>query len=157
MLNRKSVYALHALLLMARSPAERFSSVRLAEACGSPRRFLEQILRELRESGLLHSEPGRLGGYQLSRASHEVSLAEILRIVEGPIALLPCASHRFYQPCAECKNPQECALQDALVQVRNETVQSLKSISLADLVQRETELGSQNRSILRPIPYIPLP
>lgn len=157
MLNRKSVYALHALLLMARSPAKRFSSVRLAEACGSPRRFLEQILRELRESGLLHSEPGRLGGYQLSRASHEVSLAEILRIVEGPIALLPCASHRFYQPCAECKNPQECALQDALVQVRNDTVQSLKSISLADLVQRETELGSQNRSILRPIPYIPLP
>jgi Rrf2 family protein len=157
MLNRKSVYALHALLLMARSPAERFSSVRLAEACGSPRRFLEQILRELRESGLLHSEPGRLGGYQLSRASSEVSLAEILRVVEGPIALLPCASHRFYQPCLECKNPQECGLQDALVQVRNETVQSLKSISLADLVQRETELGSQNRSILRPIPYIPLP
>ena len=157
MLNRKSVYALHALLLMAHSPAERFSSVRLAEACGSPRRFLEQILRELRESGLLHSEPGRLGGYQLLRTSHEVSLAEILRVVEGPIALLPCASHRCYQPCPECKNPQECALQDALVQVRNETVQSLKSISLADLVQRETELGSQNRSILRPIPYIPLP
>jgi Rrf2 family protein len=157
MLNRKSVYALHALLLMARSPAERFSSARLAEACGSPRRFLEQILRELRESDLLHSEPGRLGGYQLSRASSEVSLAEILRVVEGPIALLPCASHRFYQPCPECKNPQECGLQDALVQVRNETVQSLKSISLADLVHRETELGSQNRSILRPIPYIPLP
>lgn len=157
MLNRKSVYALHALLLMARSPAERFSSVRLAEACSSPRRFLEQILRELRESDLLHSEPGRNGGYQLALPANQISLADILRVVEGPIALLPCASHRFYQPCPECKSPQECALQDALVQVRNETVQSLKSISLADLVQREQALSSRHRSILRPTPYIPIP
>jgi DNA-binding IscR family transcriptional regulator len=75
-------------------------------------------------------------------------------VVEGPIALLPCASHRFYEPCLECPNPAACAVQDALVQVRNETVHALKAISLADLVARESELSSEVRGILRPTPYL---
>jgi len=111
MLNRKSVYALHALQHLAQHPDERFSTARL----------------------------------------------DILRVVEGPIALLPCASHRFYEPCAECPNPQACALQDALVQVRNETVHALKSISLADMVARASELTLAQRNILRPTPYLRTP
>jgi len=157
MLNRKSVYALHALQHLARNPEERFSTARLAESCATPRRFLEQILGELREAGLLHSEPGRNGGYQLAQPPAEVSLADILRVVEGPIALLPCASHRYYEPCPECPTPQSCALQDALVQVRNETVHALKAISLADLLNRELELSSEQRGILRPTPYLRTP
>jgi len=157
MLNRKSVYALHALQHLAQHPDERFSTARLAEACKSPRRFLEQILSALREAGLLLAESGRSGGYQLARPASEVSLADILRVVEGPIALLPCASHRFYEPCAECPNPQTCALQDALVQVRNETVHALKSISLADMVARASELTLAQRNILRPTPYLRTP
>jgi len=154
MLNRKSVYALHALHRMALESGERFSTARLSELTHSPRRFLEQILRELREAELLHSEPGRNGGYQLALPADQISLADILRVVEGPIALLPCAPHRFYEPCSECPNPTACAVQDALVQVRNETVHALKAISLADLVAREHELGSDVRSILRPTPYL---
>jgi Rrf2 family protein len=154
MLNRKSVYALHALHRMAQQPGERFSTARLAELTHGPRRFLEQILRELREAELLHSEPGRNGGYQLALSADQISLADILRVVEGPIALLPCASHRFYAPCPECPNPTACAVQDALVQVRNETVHALKAISLADLVTREAELSADLRGILRPTPYL---
>ena len=90
----------------------------------------------------------------MALSAYQISLADILRVVEGPIALLPCASHRFYEPCSECPNPSACAVQDALVQVRNETVHALKAISLADLVTRETELRSEVRSILRPIPYL---
>lgn len=157
MLNRKSVYALHALLALARHPGERFSTARLAEVSHSPRRFLEQILRELREAGLLKAEPGRNGGYQLALPASGISLADILRVVEGPIALLPCASHRFYAPCPECADPSACALQDALVQVRNETVHALKAISLAELVSRESELNSASRGILRPTPYLRTP
>jgi Rrf2 family protein len=157
MLNRKSVYALHALQHLARNPDERFSTARLAEACATPRRFLEHILGALREAGLLHAEPGRNGGYQLALPAAEISLADILRVVEGPIALLPCASHRYYEPCTECPTPQACALQDALVQVRNETVRALKSISLDDLLKREHELSSEQRGILRPTPYLRTP
>ncbi|MEY4461232.1 MAG: hypothetical protein RL429_1221 [Bacteroidota bacterium] len=157
MLNRKSVYALHALQHLAQHPGERFSTAKLAAACNSPRRFLEQILGELREADLLHAEPGRNGGYQLALGPEDISLADILRVVEGPIALLPCASHRFYEPCAACPNPQACALQDALVQVRNETVHALKSISLADLVARSTQLTLAQRNILRPTPYLRTP
>lgn len=157
MLNRKSVYALHALHRMAKQPSERFSTARLAELTQSPRRFLEQILRELREAELLHSEPGRNGGYQLALPAEQISLADILRVIEGPIALLPCASHRFYEPCPECPNPSACALQDALVQVRNETVHALKSISLAELVAREIDLNAATRDILRPTPYLRTP
>ncbi|MGA0109518.1 MAG: RrF2 family transcriptional regulator [Schleiferiaceae bacterium] len=157
MLNRKSVYALHALHTLARNPSERFSTARLAEHSRSPRRFLEQILSELRSAELVHSVPGRNGGYQLALAPEAISLADVLRVVEGPIALLPCASHRFYEPCPECANPEACALQDALVHVRNETVHALKSISLADLVARETELSTALRGILRPTPYLRTP
>jgi Rrf2 family protein len=103
MLNRKSVYALHALQHLAQHPDERFSTARLAEACKSPRRFLEQILSALREAGLLLAESGRSGGYQLARPASEVSLADILRVVEGPIALLPCASHRFTNPARNAR------------------------------------------------------
>ena len=82
MLNRKSVYALHALHRMALESGERFSTARLAELTHSPRRFLEQILRELREAELLHSEPGRNGGYQLALPADQISLADILRVVK---------------------------------------------------------------------------
>ena len=125
----------------------------IAQSLEISRKFLEKILVELGSEGLVSSKKGRSGGYFISKDLNNISLADIVRILEGPIALLPCASHRFYEPCEECESPDKCSLQDALVNVRNSTVYSLKSIKISDILLKEEKL---NRGILkpqRPIPF----
>ena len=154
MLNRKTTYGIHALLHLARHRDEGVLSVgRISEALQVSRKFLERILADLREEGMVESHPGREGGYRLGAAGLDLCLADVVRVLEGPIALLPCASHRFYAPCSECQHPERCALQDALVQVRNSTVHSLKQITLGHLLQTEGELDGGLREVLRPTPY----
>ena len=154
MLNRKTYYGLQALLFLARNLDSSSVAINsIAQSLEISRKFLEKILVELGSEGLVSSKKGRSGGYFISKDLNNISLADVVRILEGPIALLPCASHRFYEPCKECESPGKCSLQDALVNVRNSTVHSLKSIKISDILLNEEKL---NRGILkpqRPIPF----
>lgn len=105
---------------------------RIAAEANVPRKFLELILADLREAGLLHSHRGKMGGYCLSRPCHLISLGEIIRVIEGPLALVPCVSRTAYRACGDCKSEADCAIRHAMMRVRDETARILDGTSLAD-------------------------
>ena len=154
MLNRKTYYGIQSLLFIARNKSEKLTPItEITESLKISRKFLEKILSELRHEGIVRSKKGRSGGYSINKDLDSISLADIVRILEGPIALLPCASHRFYESCKECLTPDKCSLQDALVGVRNDTVHSLKSIKIQDLLTKEILLKKDAVKAKRPTPY----
>jgi Rrf2 family protein len=156
MLNKRTVYALHALIHLAKAgPGACVGASKLAASIGCSPKFLERILLELKQAGTLISTTGRAGGYALQPDANRISLAEIVRPLEGPIALLPCASHRFYEPCSTCPSPEACGLRLALVDVRNASVDVLKRWTLASVVAAEGDLLGGLRSMDHPVPYEP--
>jgi len=133
MLSQKARYGLRAMLHLAAGPrAEAQQIADIAEASNVPRKFLEQILLELKRRGLVHSIRGRHGGYQLGRDPKEISFAEIIRIIDGPLALSPCASRTAYRRCEDCNDEAVCAIRKSLIDVRNSTAKILEQHSLAD-------------------------
>ena len=134
MLTQRSRYALRAMLFLARAPAVSppIPMNRIATEATVPRKFLELILADLRDAGLLHSHRGKMGGYRLARPGHLISLGEIIRVIEGPLALVPCVSRTAYRPCNDCKSEVDCAIRLAMLRVRDETARILDGTSLAD-------------------------
>lgn len=106
----------------------------IAEGANVPRKFLEQILLELKRRGLVHSVRGRNGGYHLARKASEISFAEIIRVIDGPLALSPCASRTAYRKCDDCADETTCAIRRSLIDVRNATAHILEQHSLADAI-----------------------
>jgi Rrf2 family protein len=94
---------------------------------------LESILLLLRNSGFLGAKKGKGGGYYLIKDPKEISMAKVYRILEGPIALLPCASHNFYEKCDDCDDETTCAARRLMTQVRDNTLKILESNTLADI------------------------
>ena len=111
MLSHKTKYALKALLYLAQQE-EGFiaKTMDIAEGANIPKKFLEQILLELKRGHFVSSKQGKLGGYYLVKSKNEITLADIHRLFDGAIALLPCASINFYEPCSDCKTESECLL-----------------------------------------------
>ena len=130
MLSKKCKYAIHALVHMARDPEEKFLIKDISEACNIPKKFLEAILLDLKRSGVLGSKQGKGGGYFLRMKPADVNLAEVVRQFDGAIALVSCAAHKFYEPCAECEDEETCTVHDAFLQIRNATVEMLKDYTL---------------------------
>ena len=137
-LTQKAKYALKALVFLAkeydRGPV---LITTIAEAEGISRKFLELIFADLRDAGLVHSHRGKLGGYCLSRPSHLISLGDIIRVIEGPLALVPCVSRTAYRRCADCADEAACAIRHAMMRVRDETARILDGTSLADATAKE--------------------
>jgi len=136
MLTQKGKYAIKALVLLA----EKGSLVRtqvIADEAHIPKKFLESILIELKNHGLVSSKQGAAGGYFLVRKPSEISLAELHRIFEGPIALLQCAAVKFYKPCDDCDDVEGCHLRKAMVQVRDQTLKSLECLTIQKIVDGE--------------------
>ena len=134
MLTQRSRYAMRAMLFLAKAPAggPPVPMTRIAAAASVPRKFLELILADLRAAGLLHSHRGKHGGYCLSKPTHLISLGEIIRVIEGPLALVPCVSRTAYRPCSDCKSEADCQIRHAMMRVRDETARILDGTSLAD-------------------------
>src|SRR5262249_42269506 len=133
MLSQKARYGLRAMLHLAAQPREQAQQIAdIAEASNAPRKFLEQILLELKRRGIVHSIRGRHGGYQLGRDPKEISFAEIIRVIDGPLALSPCASRTAYRRCEDCTDEATCAIRKSLIDVRNSTARILEQHSLAD-------------------------
>ena len=141
MLSKKTKYAIKALVVLGKNvdqPPMQIS--RIAEEERIPKKFLEQILLDLRNAGFLYSKKGAGGGYSLNKDPKDIFLVSIMRITDGPIAMVPCASLNFYHKCDECKDEVTCGIHDAFIQVRDATVKILSETSIADVIARENAL-----------------
>lgn len=132
MLTRKSKYGLKALLLLAREYARGpILASELAEREGIPEKFLQAILLDLKRRGIVRSKRGQGGGYQLARAPEAIHFGEVIRVLEGPLALTPCVSETAYQHCDECADERLCGIRLVMKSVRDETARILEGASLA--------------------------
>lgn len=148
MLSKKTRYAIKALVIMGKNFGQEPMQIsRIAAEGYIPKKFLEQILLDLRNAGLLYSKKGAGGGYKLVKDPKEIFLVQILRITGGPIALLPCVSLNFYQRCEECIDEGTCGIRDVFVDVRNASLKILTETSIADVIARENALLSSEKGI----------
>ena len=137
MLSHKAKYALKALLYLAQQDANHISKTTdIAESANIPKKFLEQILLDLKRGHFVGSKQGKFGGYYLLKSRNEITLADIHRLFDGAIALLPCASLNFYEPCSDCISESECLLRHGLMTIRDETLKAMQGITIASLVKK---------------------
>ncbi|MBV8771726.1 MAG: Rrf2 family transcriptional regulator [Deltaproteobacteria bacterium] len=137
MLSQKSKYALKASIALAREFGQGPMLISdIAQSERIPRKFLELILLELRNKGILQSRKGKGGGYFLARAPGRVTLGEILRVVEGPLAPIPCVSKTAYMECRDCRDEKTCGIRMVMKEVRDATARILDSTTLADVLGR---------------------
>jgi Rrf2 family protein len=147
MLSKKAQYSILALVKLAKEyncGPILISNISKTERI--PRKFLETILFDLKQMGILASKKGKGGGYFLIKKPEEINLADIIRHIDGAIALIPCVTYKYYQPCQHCKDEITCGIRSIVKDVRDETVNILKKISLADILEREDQLiGEQKK------------
>ncbi len=137
MLSQKAKYALRALLMLAEQPAgEPLLIADIAERQNLPRKFLELILLDLKHHGILHSRRGKNGGYLLARDPADVTFGEVVRIIDGPLASVLCASQTAYRRCADCRDETTCAIRKVFRRVRDATAAILDHHTLADALRR---------------------
>ena len=133
MLSQKTRYALKALLELAALPAgATLSSAAIAARRTIPVKFLEAILVELQRDGLVRGKRGRSGGYRLARSAGAISFGAVVRLTDGPLALLPCVSETQYRRCADCADYRACELKKVFRSVRDSTAAILDGWTLAD-------------------------
>lgn len=148
MITHKTKYALKALTVLADEKAGDATALRIeeiAERSGAPKRFLEHILLDLKRAGLIGSRRGRKGGYEMIKNPRHVSLAAILRLIDGPMAPLPCLSRKAYQRCEDCKDEETCRVRAVFHDFYSTYILMIESLTLADL-QRD----------VRPLDYLPV-
>ena len=136
MISQKARYALRALVALARSDraSEAMVISEIAERERIPKKFLEQILLELKHHGLVVSKRGKAGGYGLLRPADTISFGEVLRIIDGPIAPLPCLSKIAYRRCEDCKEEASCEVRRVFAQVADATRAVLDRTTISDAV-----------------------
>ena len=150
MLTRKSKYGLKALLVLAEAPDGGPMLIsELAARQRMPKKFLEAILLELKRAGLLHSKKGKGGGYVLGRKPTEITVGQVIRVLEGPLALTPCVSQTAYRRCEECPDEDACGVRLAMKEVRDATARILDNTTLASL---NVQVGRAGRKTPRKRP-----
>jgi Rrf2 family protein len=148
-LSKKSKYGLRALFLLARRYEQGPVLIsELAEQERIPKKFLEVILLELKNKGILSSKKGKGGGYALARSPASVSLGEVIRVLDGPLAPVSCVSQTAYRPCEECADEPICAIRSVMQDVRDATANILDQESLADVLHREELLRQKQKNVL---------
>ena len=143
MIAQKTRYALRSLLFLVEEGDG--IPVRLAHIAASqrvPPKYLELIMLDLKKAGLVSSLRGPKGGYQLTRDASAISFGEIVRAMEGPIALISCASVNFYAPCGDCHDEATCAIRRAFIKLRDQSTAILDAISLAEGAAWEERIGA---------------
>src|SRR5438067_11999997 len=139
-LSLRGEYALRALLVLGLNygqPVVRIQSI--SEQQNIPKRFLEQILNDLKSAGIVQSKRGVSGGYRLARRPEEISLASVIRHIEGALAPVSCVSERFYERCS-CPDESRCAIRSVMKEVRQAVVKIMERVTVADLCQRSRQL-----------------
>jgi len=138
MISQKAKYALRALAALARAEAKRPMLIaEIAEQQKIPKKFLEQILLDLKHRGLVVSKRGKEGGYLLLRPPHEITFGEVLRMIDGPIAPLPCLSQTAYRKCDDCLSEAECEIRHVFARVADATREVLFKSTIADTLYED--------------------
>jgi Rrf2 family protein len=137
MLSSKAKYGLKAMIYLARHEGQGPSLIAdIAEREHIPKKFLDAILLELKNQGLLSSKKGKGGGYILARPSSRITVGEIIRILDGPLAPIPCVSRTAYRRCDDCDDEDACALRAVMQEVRDALAAILDNTSLSDMISR---------------------
>ncbi|MGZ3751505.1 MAG: RrF2 family transcriptional regulator [Mucilaginibacter sp.] len=148
MLTKKTKYAIKALILLGKNvnqPPLHISEIATLE--NIPEKYLGAILGELRNSGLIFSRKGVGGGYALNKKPEDISLVQVIRLTDGPIAMVSCASLNYYHKCDECHDEAICGIKTTFVEIRDASLKILYDTSIADLIEREKHLGEANFKI----------
>lgn len=140
MLSMKAKYALRALMIMGQQEKKMLSSKSIALAADIPQKFLDTILQELRHAGLVESKRGIFGGYFLATPAAQIRVGDIIRLMDGPLAPIRCASVTAYQKCDDCVDENACAIRKTMVRVRNAIAEVLDSTSIASLTDEHLEV-----------------
>ncbi len=133
MLSKKTKYGLKALTYIARKKCDHPVQIsEIAKNENISQKFLESILLTLRKNGFLGSKKGKGGGYYLIREPKDIVMASVIRVLEGPIAMLPCVSLNFYEKCDDCPDEDSCTVHSLMIEVRDNTLKVLENKTLAD-------------------------
>jgi len=146
MLSQKARYALRALFVLGgRKDDQPVMIADIAEQAQVPRKFLEQILLQMKNRGIVHSYRGKFGGYTLGRQPEDITFAEVIRVIDGPLALSPCASRTAYRRCDDCVDENTCSIRKVLLAVRDASAEILESHTLAHALADEKSAKKRRR------------
>lgn len=134
MISKRTKYGLKALSFLAKQESkDPVLIATMAESENISLKFLESILLDLKKKGFLGSKKGKGGGYYLLKPANEITLASVIRVLEGPIAWLPCVSLNYYEKCTDCKSENECSIHHMMVQVRDSILDVVENKTVQDL------------------------
>ena len=152
-LSLRGEYALRALIVLGLNAGNDRDVVRIqtiSEQQNIPKRFLEQILNDMRAAGILESKRGLSGGYRLRLPPEKITLASVIRLIEGPLAPVSCVSEKFYEKCS-CPDETNCGIRSIMKEVRDAIVRILEGVTLAQLCDRVRQLQGHHAN---PLDYI---
>ena len=153
MLTAKGKYSLKALAhLAALDPEATTQAVDIATAKNIPKKFLDAILGELRNAGIVHSRKGPRGGYRLARSPGEIKVGQVIRTIDGPLAPIACASRTAYRPCADCVDVKACTVRLVMNKVRDAIADVLDRLTIADMVAMGEGANAASVARARPKP-----
>ena len=143
-LSKKGEYALRSLINLGIAAEVGRSLVQVTELADNeqlPVKFLEQIMQALKEAGLVVSARGKFGGYRLAKPAKRITIGEVVRLIDGPLAPIGCVSQTAYAPCRDCLDEKTCVVRAVMRQVRDRTAEVLDSTTFAMLVEQEDVLS----------------
>lgn len=146
MLSKKTQYAFRALTHLALNYGQepvRISTIALEQRI--PLKFLENILVELKNADLLESKKGKGGGYTLKMSPKKINLAKVIRVINGPIALMPCVSLNFYEKCNDCYDEESCGIRKMMIITRDATLKILEKKTLYDVISVQGDSQCANK------------
>ena len=145
MLSKKTKYGLKALAFLAsKDTREPVQIAEIARHENISQKFLESILLTLRKTGFLGSKKGKGGGYYLIKDPSEILMTSVIRVLEGPIAMVPCVSLNFYEKCDDCPDENACVVHNLMIQVRDSALQVYRNNTLADIINKSEILSSES-------------
>ncbi len=146
MITKKAKYAIKALIYLSKKKPGELSLISdISKQERIPKKFLEAILLDLRKASYLGSKKGKGGGYYLSKPPEEINMADVLRLFEGAVALVPCVAYKYYERCEECIDEETCPIREVFRIVREQTLATLKQNNFLELVSKENKLKKQKQ------------
>jgi Rrf2 family protein len=147
-LSVRGEYALRALIVLGLNHSDSVVPIQIISKLQNiPKRFLEQILNDLKSAGIVESKRGVAGGYRLKRPPDKITLAEVIRYIEGPLAPVSCVSEQFYEKCS-CPDEQKCGIRSVMKEVREAIVKILAEVTVGQLCERVRKLQGDHASSL---------
>jgi Rrf2 family protein len=138
MLSMKAKYAVRAVMVLAEHPGKMLQGKTIAKNADAPPKFLEAILLELKRYGIVESRRGIFGGYYLAKPAHDITIGMIVRLMDGMIAPVRCASVHAFQKCEDCEDEKTCVIRAVMLETRNAIAEVLDHRSIADMVKMQS-------------------